>query len=343
VFLDGLGNFSSPNRIDPKAHHASHETGGPDAIAALAGEVITTGTVADARLSSNVPLKNSANTFTQPQTISLGTPRLVFRESPAPPNQGRMQIETGGLMKFQALDDTGTILTTPLTLNRDGSSLLQGPVTANGDITISKTVPRFGLNNTALAVDARLWRQYVDGAGNLAVSALNDAASVVQATPLTLARTGNVAIGGTTTSHTGSLSERGRLVAMGEWQDLAFNAANFTAGGGGTWTVNAAALLYNRYTLIGKTLHWRLYVAWFGGISTVAGTVTELRIAAPPGLTFNASGQTQRLTYGIEGGSVFTEGLVAPTSGYVALSKLAGTNWSAGTAGVVLMLTLEIS
>jgi hypothetical protein len=36
------------------AHHTTHETGGSDAIIALAGSVITTGTVADARLTTNV-------------------------------------------------------------------------------------------------------------------------------------------------------------------------------------------------------------------------------------------------------------------------------------------------
>lgn len=47
----------------PAAHHATHEPGGADAIVALSGAVITTGTVADARLSANVPLKNQDNTF----------------------------------------------------------------------------------------------------------------------------------------------------------------------------------------------------------------------------------------------------------------------------------------
>jgi hypothetical protein len=38
----------------PPAHHASHETGGSDAIAALAASVITTGTIAAARLPTRI-------------------------------------------------------------------------------------------------------------------------------------------------------------------------------------------------------------------------------------------------------------------------------------------------
>src|SRR5580765_4417098 len=48
----------------PAAHHATHETGGSDAIAALSGAVLTSGTLPDARLSANVPLLNASNVFT---------------------------------------------------------------------------------------------------------------------------------------------------------------------------------------------------------------------------------------------------------------------------------------
>src|SRR6187399_5954 len=43
------------------AHAPTHETGGTDPILHLAGSVIDTGTVADARLSTNVPLKDAVN------------------------------------------------------------------------------------------------------------------------------------------------------------------------------------------------------------------------------------------------------------------------------------------
>lgn len=50
-------------------HHTTHEPGGTDAIVALSGAVITTGTVADARLSTNVALKNINNNFSTHQQV----------------------------------------------------------------------------------------------------------------------------------------------------------------------------------------------------------------------------------------------------------------------------------
>jgi hypothetical protein len=49
-YLDGSGAWSTPSGGTPGAHHTSHETGGADAITALAASVITTGTIASARL-----------------------------------------------------------------------------------------------------------------------------------------------------------------------------------------------------------------------------------------------------------------------------------------------------
>jgi hypothetical protein len=46
----GLAAGSGP----PAAHHATHETGGTDAITALAASVITTGTIASARLPARI-------------------------------------------------------------------------------------------------------------------------------------------------------------------------------------------------------------------------------------------------------------------------------------------------
>ena len=54
----------------PAAHHVSHETGGSDALAALSAAILTSGTLPDARLSANVPLKNTANAFTAAQTMT---------------------------------------------------------------------------------------------------------------------------------------------------------------------------------------------------------------------------------------------------------------------------------
>lgn len=51
------------------------------ALTALNGTNVASGTVADARLSSNIPLKNAANTFTANQTISNTSPSLTLNET----------------------------------------------------------------------------------------------------------------------------------------------------------------------------------------------------------------------------------------------------------------------
>lgn len=54
AFLDGTGAWTTPAAGAPSAHHVTHETGGTDAITALSGSVITTGTIAAARLPARI-------------------------------------------------------------------------------------------------------------------------------------------------------------------------------------------------------------------------------------------------------------------------------------------------
>ena len=60
---------------------------------------------------------------------------------------------------------------------------------------------------------------------------------------------------------TGDIYEQGRLTALGHWQDVPYNAANFTTPGAPTWTVASGDVTINRYTLIGKTVIWHLRIA----------------------------------------------------------------------------------
>jgi hypothetical protein len=86
---------------------------------------------------------------------------------------------------------------------------------------------------------------------------------------------------GVVSSYGAGFMELGRGTPIGYWQDVPFNAANFTAEGGGTWTVDATAVMVNRYTLSGRTMIWRMYVSWFQGTSVIAGNVTRLHLATP--------------------------------------------------------------
>ena len=126
------------------------------------------------------------------------------------------------------------------------------------------------MQNPNAPVDHRTWQLFVANDGRLILLARNDAGTVDEvAYPLILSRTGDVTI-------YGNYYEKNRLTPMGHWVDVPFNPANFGANGGGTWTVGAAAVLNNRYCVIGKTLHWELYVSWFSGANVLAGTASSL-------------------------------------------------------------------
>jgi hypothetical protein len=106
-------------------HHATHETGGTDAIAALSGGVITSGTIADARLSSNVALKNIDNGFAVDQTIQAsGAARLNLIDTSQPLDGKTIRlVNASGLLNVRVVDDAqAVVLSTPLSLNRQGDA-----------------------------------------------------------------------------------------------------------------------------------------------------------------------------------------------------------------------------
>jgi len=70
--------------------------------------------------------------------------------------------------------------------------------------------------------------------------------------------------------------------ATGLWQAVPFNAANFYADSPMAWVVEAGDVAINRYTVIGKTLHWYVYL----NATSITGTgTTALRIVLPGGYT----------------------------------------------------------
>lgn len=87
---------------------------------------------------------------------------------------------------------------------------------------------------------------------------------------------------------TADIFEKNRSVALGTWITVPFLAANFgMQSGTGSWTLTSAAVLRNKYCLIGKTLIWSIYVSWFSGGNTVVAAPTHLFIKAPTGITFS--------------------------------------------------------
>ncbi len=84
-----------------------------------------------------------------------------------------------------------------------------------------------------------------------------------------------------TITASGSVSERGRTIAMGEWIPIPFIAANFTASGSMIWTVAATNVTALKYMLVGKTC----FVLFNLVQTSVGGTLNNaLRIALPTAL-----------------------------------------------------------
>lgn len=70
---------------------------------------------------------------------------------------------------------------------------------------------------------------------------------------------------------------------VSDWQTQTFNAADYSAVGGGTWTVAAGNRLTHRYRTIGKSIQIHVDIE----PSTLAGTVTQLNINLPAGILAN--------------------------------------------------------
>jgi len=152
----------------PAAHHATHETGGADAIVALAGSVITSGTIADARLSANVALKTIDNAFVA-QTLASGTwirgasAMLYFWDtgSPVDAKGWRFANFTDGLFRIQALNDSlSAVQGEPLTLGRTGNVSIGGHAMVAGRLQVGSTAGLSAsfpaLRNTGAALEVVL-------------------------------------------------------------------------------------------------------------------------------------------------------------------------------------------
>ncbi len=135
---------------------------------------------------------------------------------------------------------------------------------------------------------------------------------------------------GTFVSATSGYKERSRSTALGEWIDVTYNSANFTASSG-TWTVDNADQILYRYTLIGQTM----ILAWELDTTTVSGGQAQLRIAIPGGFVAAKSVTQGGLIYSdngaafVSGGNIFT----SAGSGFVAMEPgaLGAGTWSAAT------------
>jgi hypothetical protein len=133
-------------------HHITHETGGTDAVVNLSGGVITSGTVVDARLSSNVVLADKQNTFVaSPQSIVAPVPLWLFNDLAAGVNNRVTRI-FGGSNNFyvqHVADDLNTQQTFWEFRRSDGAFTSPGglggtPLNASNLVVGIVATPRLG-------------------------------------------------------------------------------------------------------------------------------------------------------------------------------------------------------
>jgi hypothetical protein len=136
--------------------------------------------------------------------------------------------------------------------------------------------------------------------------------------------------------------QRSRSASMGDWQDVPYNAADFTTSSGGVWGVTAGNVLVRRYTLIGRTLHYHVAIS----NSNVGGAApTELRVALPAGYTVSAFGVGTTLYQ--DNGATRTAGGYVSVVGdtFLRLQTIAGLSWTitaANNTTVFVTATCEV-
>lgn len=88
------------------------------------GSLATLSSVPDGSLSSNVPLKDAANVFSEAQTIQLATPRIWFIETDAAADNGTWSVKVAaeGLF-FSAWNDALSVETAFISVARTGTTV----------------------------------------------------------------------------------------------------------------------------------------------------------------------------------------------------------------------------
>lgn len=126
----------------------------------------------------------------------------------------------------------------------------------------------------------------------------------------------------------GSVYDQNRTTPQGNWITVTFAGGNFTALGGGSWTVGSGDQVTFKYMLIGKTI----WVAVTLDTSTVAGTVTSLQVAVPGGFSALVKTGMSCVIYD-NSSTVPGAGLVSISAGtsQITLVKGDGANFTAST------------
>lgn len=139
---------------------------------------------------------------------------------------------------------------------------------------------------------------------------------------------------------TGSISERGRTTAQGEWIAPAVTAADFSATSPLTWIVTPAQVTTWEYMLIGKTLFLNFAVSG----STEGGSAGQpLTMKIPGHFTTTEAGHSDYGIFEYLEGATYGIGAIVVQAGTIRLYKAARANWlGAGSVDVHGQVYFEI-
>jgi len=126
-------------------------------------------------------------------------------------------------------------------------------------------------------------------------------------------------------------------IPTGVWTAVPYNAADYSASGGGTWTVEAGDITMFRYALVSpKTM----IVAINFNNTAVAGTVNYVTIKIPGGASCpNAMGTAVRVLEG----ATRSFGFIYSTGTSINVEKVPYTPVTAGVVGLFGTIAFEIA
>lgn len=132
----------------------------------------------------------------------------------------------------------------------------------------------------------------------------------------------------------GNISERGRSVAAGYWQDVPPNATNFGGKGEMIWLAQPLA---NRYTLIGNTMIWSIIVSGLLG-----GKVSDAVWITIPGGFVHKGHNPHPITEILNEGVSLRGVILSNGSNKVEITRTPRQNYVPGNLSVMFTVMLEV-
>ena len=252
-------------------------------------------------------------------TVTSTVPVVTFKETDqAVDHKLKVIYVDGDIIHIAKQTDAGSN-TDLITIANAGAVSILGSIRVD-----TATQPSYIFHDQGAAVGSKF--QYVDlNGGSMRFIACDDAFSSC----VVKAYLDNV--GG------GIFHEQNRAFGMGITQTRAYNAGDFTATGGGTWTVDSGDLTNFKYRVVGDTMWVNIGLA----STSISGTVSTLTITIPGGAT---SQETAGGFCGLgDNSSTFALGLMTATATLNTLTvvKVDGSNFTASTNNTKVTCTIH--